>query len=179
MKKKMINSLEILVDTLIPYCVVILLFLIIGEIFFHNQIAPYHNIILIFDYLIVAIFIADLYFKYQRINNLKLFLRKSWLDILAVFPFFLMFRVYEEAALILRLTTQEFRQGQTVLHEALELQKGVGRWAKEAARLAQEAERVGKVSRSRVFLRILRPLARTPRLIKILPFYERPTKHHN
>ncbi len=181
MKKKrgkVTNKGEIIVDLLIPYCVIVLMFLIVIELFFHHIAEQYHTIILILDYLIVGIFVLDLYYKYKRLKNLKLFLKKSWLDIIAVFPFFLLFRVYEEMALLIRVTTKEFRQGQSILHEAVELQKGTGRWLKEATRLAQEAERVGKASRSRYFIRLIRPIARTPRLLKILPFYERPTKKH-
>ena len=111
--------------------------------------------------------------KFIQVKN---FLKSSWLDILAVFPFFLVFRLWEEIALLLKITSTELRQGQSILHEVVELQKGAGRWTKEAARLAQEAEEIGKISRSRYIMRVIRPITRMPRLLKIIPFFERPIK---
>ena len=175
-KSKLENKVEVVVDFLIPYCVIVLLFMIISELFFSNWIEPYHQIIVYLDWFIVLIFVADLLLKYKRAHNLKIFLKSSWLDILAVFPFFLVFRLWEEIALLLKITSTELRQGQSVLHEVVELQKGAGRWTKEATRLAQEAEEIGKISRSRYIIRVIRPIARLPRLLKIIPFFERPIK---
>ena len=49
----------------------------------------------------------------------------------------------------------------------------------ESSRIIQEAEKAGKVSRVKNIMRFFKPIQRTPRLIKALPFFEQPTgKHH-
>ena len=103
-------------------------------------------------------------FKYIRVRKVPLFVRKYWLDILAVFPFFLFFRVFEFAFGAWGQTAQ------SILHEGLEIEKEgskvvreAEKFAKEGSRVAREAEKVGKLSRSQKFARFLRPIFRLPR----------------
>lgn len=170
------HKLERFVDHIIPYSVLVLLLMIIAEVGFTPYVEPYHKYVLALDYLIVCLFVLDLVFKYNRVRTFKDFLRKYWLDIIAVFPFFLLFRVYERLALLLRVSSTEFREGQTIFHEFVEVEKGAGKWVKEASSLSKEAEAAGKISRTRFIIRVVRPAARVPRLLKILPFFERPAK---
>ena len=90
-------------------------------------------------------------------KNIRNFLKSFWLDILAVFPFFLLFRAFEEIAAGLQIG--EFTErSQNVLHEGLELQK-------KGTKLLQEAEKAIKIreaTRFSKFSRFLRPIARLP-----------------
>ena len=77
---------------------VLLLGVIIVEFFFKDLAYHYHTLILIADYIVIATFVADLAFKYMRTRDIPTWARKYWLDILAVFPFFLLERFFEDVA---------------------------------------------------------------------------------
>ncbi|HLD06809.1 MAG TPA: ion transporter [Candidatus Nanoarchaeia archaeon] len=169
--KPWLHVLELWVDRVIPYAVVLLLVVIVAELVFHEQAEPYRLWFNLLDWAVVLVFCLDLAFKYVRVRNIPRFLRSSWLDIIAVFPFFLLFRIFEELGLALRLGEQ-ITQAQPLFHEAVEIEK-------EAGKIIQESERVTKISRSGFAARLIRPLARSPRLLKILAYYEKPTGRHH
>lgn len=169
--KEMMHKVELLVDKAIPYLVVLLLGLIVLEFFFPAQAQPYTFYINLADYFILAIFVIDLIFKYLKVRKIPEFLKKHWLDIIAVFPFFLVFRLFEELYLLANLPSL-LTQPPTVLHESLILEK-------EGIRLLRAAEYQGRLSRTRLVVKFIRPLQRLPRILKILPYYERPTREHH
>jgi len=181
--KKWIHDIEVIVDKIIPYLVIILIFLISAEIFFHSYVEPYILYIEIADYFIIFIFVLDLIFKFNRVRKVKIFLKKYWLDILAVFPFFLVFRAVEELALLFRFE-RELVEGQKVVHSGLEVQKIVKeevilkelRGLEGGQRVVGEIGESAKFTRTRFVTRFLRPFQRVPRLFKIYPVYEKPIK---
>lgn len=156
---------EHIVDKSIPYLLIVLMVVIIVEIFFHHTAEVYHTPILIADNVVIWTFILDLLFKYNRVRKFPKFIRRYWLDILAVFPFYLLFRLFGSIVIPI-IGTERFVTGQQILHEGLELEK-------EGAKIVREVEAAGKTSRTRVFFRFLRPLQRLPRFLKIIPFFER------
>ena len=167
--KQWLHKIELIVDKSIPYSLILLFFLIIGQIFFGHEIEPYHTFVSIIDGIIIFIFILDLIFKYARIKKFPKFFRKYWMEIIAVFPAFLVLRVIEEFITIANL-------GETVqasFHEVVGIEK-------EGKILMKEAERTRLgVSRIKYFNRFIRPIARLPRFLKAFSFYEKPTgKHH-
>lgn len=165
-----LKKLEFLTDKVIPYSLILLMGVIIINLFFENLAEHYHVELLIADNLVVLIFILDLIFKYIRIKPFKTFLKKSWLDILAVFPFVLVFRFVEVFADVF-LFTSTLKEGQSILHQTLELEK-------EAVHIIQEAERAKTLSRTSRFFRLFRPIAKIPRLVKAVSYFEKPFKHH-
>ena len=165
------HKVEVWVDRSIPYLLVVLGAIILGEIFFHEQVAPYALYSDIADGFVIFVFVLDLIFKWIRIRNFKRFLKESWLDIIAVFPFFLFFRLFEGFAALI-VSPEGLVQGQKILHESLEVEK-------EVSRVVREAEKVGSISRSERFVRFLRPITRLPRFLKATPFFERPTGDHH
>lgn len=188
-----LHKVELAIDAIIPYSLIVLLAVIILEFFYHDWVKAYNLQlpISVADNLIVGIFVADLAFKYRRVKNIPQFIRKYWLDIIAVFPFFLFFRVFGR---FLRFFSKEtIESGQMIMHESLEVERGAAKLLSKserlesgAAKIIESAEKAGKASRARYFARLLRPLARSPRLAKIhqrlsnaFAFYEKPTgKHH-
>ena len=95
-----------------------------------------------------------------------------------MFPFFLVFRVVERFILLIELSS-DLKTFQMLFHEGLELEKSGAKFLREGGRIVQEAEKVGKVSRAKQIVRFFKPIQRIPRLLKALPFYEKPTgKHH-
>lgn len=170
-KKELYYKTELLVDRSIPYLVIFLLCLIISEFFFRKQTEPYSFYINLVDYFIVGVFCLDLIFKYLKVRKIPEFLKHHWIDILAVFPFFLIFRLFEEMYLISNLPAL-LTQPPTLLHESLVLEK-------EGIRLLRVTERLGQLSRTRIIVSLIRPLQRLPRLLKIIPYFEKPTREHH
>ena len=166
--KKWLHKIELIVDKLIPYLLIILFFIIIGEIFFHGKIGPYRIFVGFADNTILFIFVLDLIFKYVRMRNFPHFLKKYWLEIIAVFPAFLILRLVERFV-----PFSSFGETlQASLHETLEVEK-------EGKVLIREIEGTGKeASRLRYFSRFIRPIARLPRFLKAFSFYEKPTGRH-
>ncbi|MBW3015651.1 ion transporter [Candidatus Woesearchaeota archaeon] len=164
--KKWLHRLEEIVDKSIPYLLVLLLTLIILELFFHEVVEHYLIWIDIADYLIILVFLIDLGFKWHRSKNIKDFLKTSWLDILAIFPFYLIFRIFEEIASLARFA-ESLKTTQQILHETVEVEK-------EATEVIAKVEKAGKVSRTRLFIRFIKPIQRIPRFLKAVPFFEHP-----
>ena len=175
--KKGFHKLEHLVDKSVPYALLILLFIIIITLFFKELAHAYEPQIWLADIIIISLFAVDLVFKFIRVRKIKKFIRLYWLDILAVFPFYLFLRAAEEAYLLFRFS-DTLQESQSVLHAGVGI-KEVTAVEKETARIVREVEKLGKVSRSRFAIRFIRPIARVPRLLKLLPYFERTTgKHH-
>ena len=165
----LLKKLEHLTDRIIPY-LLILLAIVLGVEFFFKEIAEKHyNLVLSADIIIIVFFSIDLIFKFNRVRKIKLFLKKYWLDIIAVFPFFLFFRLIEEVFVLFRISP-ELTEGQKFFHIGLETEK----LAKEekALRELAELQKETELTRTRLFARFFR----LPRLTKVFPFYEKPIK---
>ena len=171
MQKKWYSPIEIFIDRAVPFAVVGLLIIIVLEFFFAETAETYNTIISIADYTIVGIFLLDLLFKYLRIRKFKNFLKECWLDIIAVFPFFLIFRVFESILIFAELP-KELRQAQLLLHEGLALSEG-------SSKLIQEAEEAGKISRVKTIIRMFRGIEDSPKIVKAISFYEQPVGEHH
>ena len=157
---------EELIDRSIPLLVLILLVIIVVDLFFHHEAEPYHLYIEIADWLIIGVFTVDLAFKYNRVRDVPEFVRRYWIDILAVFPFYLVFRVIDSMAIIAGMA--EMIEGtQPLFHEAAEIEKA-------GSKVAREAEATGKIARFEFLGKIFRPIQRFPRLLKAVSFYESP-----
>jgi len=175
--KKIFHKIEHLVDILIPYVVLILLGVIIITFFFKEIGEKYHSYIQIADYIIISFFVVDLTFKYIRVRNMKKFFKRYWIDLVAIFPFYLFLRAIEEITILYRLS-EVSKESQSVLHAGTEL-RALGQIEKDTALIVREAESLGRASRSRFAIRFLRPIARIPRLLKVLPYFERTTGSHH
>lgn len=165
----LLKKLEHFTDRIIPYLLALLAIILIAEFFFKDIAFAYHNFITTADLIIVLFFSIDLGFKFNRVRKIKLFLKKYWLDIIAVFPFFLFFRLVEEIFFLFKLSP-ELSEGQKFFHIGLETEK----LAKEerALRELAELQKETRLTRTRLFARFFR----LPRLIKVFPFYEKPIK---
>ena len=196
--KKWIHFVEVFVDKIIPLLLLVLLGILVIEIFFHELAVKYHLYIEIADYFIILGFILDLIFKYLRIKNIPKFLKSSWLEIIAIFPFFLVFRLFESAALFFSGAGETASSAQKAVHIGIGVEKEVVEVIREGSKITEE---VSKVSRAERFTKFLRPIARSIRLLKFVDkktrkdvekniakgekiikgtiFYERPKISHN
>jgi len=177
--RRWLHTIEVIVDKAIPYLILILLFIIIGEFAFHSLIEKYRLYATIADYIIIGFFVIDLIFKFYRVRNVKLFFKKYWLEVIAVFPFILVFRLFEELAIIFRITGP-LEEGQKVLHGVTEVTK-IGEEQKIIRELQQlekgtqtfrSIQEGTRLSRTSMFLKFLR----LPRLARAVPIYEKPIK---
>lgn len=176
-----LHKVEKLVDRIIPPLLLVLLAIIIADIFFAEEFEPYHLYVDYFDAFLIAVFVADLAFKFHRVRKVPKFIRKYWIEILATIPFFLIFRFVEFFGI-----GGVLEEGQRLAHEAGEvekLEKEGGAILKEAGKLERETvaivKEAGKASRTARVLRSFRIFARFPRFLKVLPFHERPTGSHH
>ena len=178
--KKWIHFVEVFVDRAIPYLVLLLLFIIIGDFAFHNLMNQYRLYVHIADYTILIFFVIDLSFKFYRVRNVKLFLKKYWLEVIAVFPFILIFRLFEEILILFRFTAP-IEEGQKIVHTVAEIgkiseeQKIVRELSEleKGTRVFRSIEEGTKLSRTTMFLRFFR----LARLARAIPIYEKPIKH--
>lgn len=191
--KRWMHKIEVIVDKAITPCLLVLLVVIVLELGFHDFVEHYHlgHYIEIADYIVIGVFVVDLIFKFNRVRKIPLFLRKYWLDIIAVFPFFLIFRAFELAAGAFSAAVSEGAQtAQAIVHEGLEIEKEGAKLLREGEKLAKEGSRIGrwaerfsKLSRESRFMRFLRPILRLPRFAKAAPdvvkFYEKPHGGHH
>ena len=78
---------------LIPVAIAALLFVIVVELSFQDFAETYQTLFAIIDGFIIAIFVVDLIFLGMKAKNTKFFFKNYWLDIIAIFPFGIMFNV--------------------------------------------------------------------------------------
>lgn len=161
--KEWVHNIERIVDKLIPLLLIILLLIIVLEFAYHEKAQKYYLHIEIIDYFIIFVFLIDLAFKYNRIKNMKIFLKESWIEIIAVFPFFLVFRLFEGLLGLLGIS-ETTAQAQKIAHVGVEIEKEIGSRLKEGARIAEET---AKISRAERLSRFIRPIARSIRFFKL------------
>ena len=161
--KRIFHKIEKITDAAIPYALLVLLAVIITELFFHKYFIGYEWVFSLIDGIVVGIFVVDLIFKYIKVKKIPLFVKRYWMDIIVVFPFFLMFRFVEQFLPF----TGLLEETQMIAHEGVEMER-------EGVKVARELK-VGRLSRSRKFLRFLRPILRTPRLLKTISIFEKPS----
>lgn len=146
MKKlpKWLAQIEVLIDRSIPYLLVLLTALIIID--FTHWGEQYHGVIVWADSFIVAFFVADLAFKWRRTRDVLKFVKWYWIDIVAVFPFYAVFRLYREVFVA-------GEQAQKMLHEAVLLRETKLLREAEMTKLLREGKFVRAFARG---LRLLR-----------------------
>jgi hypothetical protein len=162
------TTAEDLVDKSVPYLVALLLVVIIVDFGFPAYAEEHRALVDAVDWFVIGMFTLDLAFKFNRIRDIPEFVRRYWLDILAVFPFYLMFRFVDEAIFITG-ASELVRGAQPLFHEATQLEKA-------GANVVKEAEATGKLARFSFLGKLFAPVQRVPRLFKAAAFYEPPDK---
>lgn len=164
----LLHKIEHAIDISIPYFLVILLIITSIDIFYAEMAHEYAYEMEIIDTAIISVFVADLAFKYKRARNFPEFVKFNWIDILAVMPFYMMFRFLDEFIL----TSEIVKDGQQTIHIADGIEK-------EAASAAKDAKGAKIVTRSEKMLREVRILSRVQRFAKVVHFFENPKHKHN
>lgn len=141
-------SIEHFIDISIPFMLVLLGALIVLE--FTHYVDDYHDFMVWLDYFIILFFVADLSFKWYRVHDSLKFIKLYWIDLLAIFPFYTVFRVYRFAAEI-AIATEET---QKLVHEAALLRE---------AKILREAELSTKIIKEGKFIRLIARVLRVLR----------------
>jgi cytochrome c biogenesis factor len=138
-EQSLVQEFEHFTDHIIPYLVILLAVVLVLENPFWTlvHLENYEPWITIFDGVVVFFFVVDLVFKWFKTRNVRKFFQLYWLDLLAVFPFYLAFRAYAEVAAVFRVGEELSETGQKLAHEAVLLREA--RMFREAEELAKEA----------------------------------------
>src|SRR3989338_5625960 len=129
-QKEVSSKLELITHKVIPYLLVLLALLLIldNPLWVLVNLHQYEELITLFDIIVILFFVIDLIYKWKKVKKIKTFVKLYWIDLIAVFHFYLFFRLYEEASVILRTgeriteTVQELTH-ETVLFKEAELLK--------------------------------------------------------
>lgn len=152
----LLHKIEKFVDRAMPFMLALLTVLIILDLAHIAE--KYHDKLLYLDYIIIGFFVVDLSFKWVRTKNMVTFVKLYWIDIIAVFPFYTVFRAYALAAELVA----SGESAQKILHEAVLLRETRVLKELEYAKLARETELV-KLAREG---RLIRVAARALRLLR-------------
>ena len=153
------DRLHDITDMLVGPALVIILVVILLEIFLPDIAHKYHTAIVVADYTAILIFVADLGFKFKRASEWEGFVKKYWLEIIAIMPGFIIFRVLETFFIV----TSSLELSQDAIHLAT-----------RSERLAV-LTRSGELSRAARLERLTKGLTRSPRLAKAFSFYDEPS----
>ncbi len=166
--------LELFVKKSIPWIVLLLLFIILGELsgginwlihklfetewhfleiiseFMHH----YHSQIIIIDQIIISFFVIDLYFNYFKAATFKIFVKKNVFDIIAVLPLGILFRGSKLAGLIeVAELGDDIALGQEVTHVTAEAEKS--------------AKAIAEAEKSLKFSKVSKMISRIPRFFRL------------
>ncbi|MBS3148851.1 hypothetical protein J4219_08290 [Candidatus Woesearchaeota archaeon] len=151
---KWTNKVEIFVEKAIPYLLILLTVIIVLELTHYGEM--FHIPIVIADAVIVTFFVTDLVFKWFHTKSTYKFVKMYWIELIAVFPFYLFSRVL--------LFASEFTAAsegvQKLLHESALLREV--KFLQEVE-LFKEVEYGPKLSR---WSRFVRTFARGLRLLR-------------
>jgi hypothetical protein len=154
-----LEKIEKAADALVVPALLLIAVILTLELLFTQTAHHYHSWIQIADYAIIGIFTFDLSFKAYRASTWEGFLKEHWLEIIAIMPLFLVFRVF---------TFLRVFSGAELGQEAAHLAEGARSGRLSA--IVQPAE----ASRSTRFAKFVRPISRSPRLAKAAEFFKHP-----
>lgn len=93
--KRFWRRLEWGFDKLIVPALLVLIVIVVADVFFTDFKYQYESYFLYADLAVLFVFVGDLSFKFKRARSWGSFLRREWLEIIAVMPFFWIFRLLE------------------------------------------------------------------------------------
>lgn len=104
--KNFIESVEFIVDRAVPFSLVILFTSVLLQFLYSEILEPYDTFFNYLDWSIITLLVLDLIFKFKKTPNSKVFIKRYWLEILAILPFFLILKVFEGVAISLTFLTR-------------------------------------------------------------------------
>lgn len=155
-----LKKIERITDTLIVPALLAIFIIVILELFFTDTAHHYHSLISTADTVVISIFVIDVLFKFRRASTWEGFLRNHWLEVIAVMPFFVVFRLVEGIFIAVDIVDL----GQHTAHLA------------EGARSSRFAGffKTSELGRSTRFGQFMRAISRSPRFAKAAEFFKHP-----
>jgi len=105
-----------------PIVLILLIFIIFYSIFGDMTIQGVQLAFEIIDIFVIVVFGIDLIVAYKKSKDVKFFFTHHWLDMLAVFPFGLVFGAINRTYLLFS-ETEKILVGQAIVHEAIKGEK--------------------------------------------------------
>ena len=160
--KEIWEHVENFFDKMIVPALIVLLIYVIVDVFFTDFKYSYENYFFYADMFIISIFVGDLSFKFKRAASWKGFLRREWLEIIAIIPFFWIFRLVESIA----------RVGELV-QEIIHIVTRGGRLARLLAALGLVGTRDNR------FANFVRKITGSERFEEAAKFFSHPKEHRS
>jgi|SRR3989344_3260388 len=159
---KYLRMLESITHELIPYLLIGLAFVIIVDnpLWSLYNLHQFETTLFIFDAIVVFFFVTDLVFKWFKIKNATKFIKLYWIDLIAVFPFYLCFRLFSEISALFRLGSEISETTQKIAHETILIRET------ELLKEAKNIEEVRMLRETKPFIRSLQFVQRSLRLVK-------------
>jgi hypothetical protein len=151
---------EALVDKAVLVCVILIVPVVLVDLFAHDVAMRFATQLFLIDTAIIGVFATDLGFKYQRLKQPRPFLKKHWLDLIALTPVFLIMRGFEGFAKL----ADRVGRGQNLFGELLYIE--------------QQGVRIAHLHREHQLARIIPSIERSPRLLRAYTFFARPEHRH-
>lgn len=151
------KNLEKFFDRMIVPALLVLIVIVVADVFFTDYKYVYEQQFFYADLFVIFVFVGDLSFKFKHAKSTKKFFRHEWLEILAVIPFFWVFRLIESVA----------RVGELV-QEIVHLVTRGGRIARLFAALGLAGTRENR------FKQFLNKIFRSDRFEKAASFFRHP-----
>lgn len=156
------RKLESFFDMMIVPALLVLLVYVVVDVFFTDFKYAYETQFFYADLFVISVFLGDLSFKFKRATSWKGFLKREWLEILAITPFFWVFRLIEGIARVGELV-------QEIIHIAT-----------RGGRLARLFAAIGLVgTRSNRFTNFVRKITGSDRFEEASKFFQHPKEHDN
>ena len=145
-----LRILESITHELIPYLLIGLAFIIIVDnpLWILYNLHQFESTLIVFDAIVVFFFVTDLVFKWFKIRNATKFIKLYWIDLIAVFPFYLAFRLFSEISALFRLGSEVSETAQKIAHETILIRET------ELLKEARNIEEVRMLRESRPFIRL-------------------------
>lgn len=100
------NSIESLVDRVVPFSLVVLFASVLSQFLYPEVLSPYETYLSFIDWSIIFLLVVDLVFKFRKATSTRKFLRRYWLEIVAVLPFVVIIRTFQGVALSVEFLTK-------------------------------------------------------------------------
>lgn len=156
------RKLESFFDRMIVPALLVLILIIVADIFFTEFKYSYERYFFYADLFVLGVFVGDLSFKLRAASTFEGFLKDEWLEIIAVVPFFWIFRLLESVV----------RIGE-IIQEILHLVARGGRFARLFAAFNISASRDDR------FAMFLRKITRTDWFDEAAKFYRHPKEYYD
>ncbi len=159
---KYLRMLESITHELIPYLLIGLAFIIIVDnpFWILYDLRQFEKTLIVFDFIVIFFFVTDLVFKWFKIRNATKFVKLYWIDLIAVFPFYLLFRLVSEISSLFRLGSEVSETAQKIAHESILIRET------ELLKEAKNIEEVRLLRESRPFVRMFMFFQRSLRIFK-------------